>query len=401
MTRRDDADRRTRWATSSTGSSRRTPARNPAGRITLSDTTAGGKNHKMSLYRAPSGALVFGAGTVQWSWGLDGTHDRGGSHRGPADAAGHRQPALRHGRPAGDAAGGPGPRRSARHDGPDRRHHRSGGRGDRRRAATSRSPAPPPTSAASSPRSRCRPTAARPGAARPARRPGPTRSARPTARSPRRRAPSTTRPTSARAASVTFDVGPQACPCSIFGAVLDRRPGERHQRRRARREVPIRRRRLRSPGSASTRRAGQHGHPHRHAVVDGRGEPGDGHVRRRVGDRLAGGHLRRARSPIDADTTYVASYHTTAGNYAIGTSFATRRRRQPAAARAPGRRRRTQRRLPRTAPAASTRPLRSGRPTTSSTSSSCDQVGPDTTPPTITGSAPGPGRIRRRRRRPT
>ena len=33
----------------------------------------------MSLYRATSGALVFGAGTVQWSWGLDGTHDRGTS----------------------------------------------------------------------------------------------------------------------------------------------------------------------------------------------------------------------------------------------------------------------------------------------------------------------------------
>jgi hypothetical protein len=27
--------------------------------------------HRMSLYRAPSGALVFGAGTVQWSFGLD------------------------------------------------------------------------------------------------------------------------------------------------------------------------------------------------------------------------------------------------------------------------------------------------------------------------------------------
>ncbi len=27
--------------------------------------------HKLSLYRAPSGALVFGAGTVQWAWGLD------------------------------------------------------------------------------------------------------------------------------------------------------------------------------------------------------------------------------------------------------------------------------------------------------------------------------------------
>ena len=32
-------------------------------------------NHHLTLYRAPSGALVFGAGTVQWSWGLDGTHD--------------------------------------------------------------------------------------------------------------------------------------------------------------------------------------------------------------------------------------------------------------------------------------------------------------------------------------
>ncbi|MBL8061825.1 MAG: DUF4082 domain-containing protein [Anaerolineales bacterium] len=48
----------------------------PLSRITLSDTTATGKNHKMSLYRASSGALVFGAGTVQWSWGLDATHDR-------------------------------------------------------------------------------------------------------------------------------------------------------------------------------------------------------------------------------------------------------------------------------------------------------------------------------------
>ena len=31
--------------------------------------------HSLTLYRASSGALVFGAGTVQWSWGLDGTHD--------------------------------------------------------------------------------------------------------------------------------------------------------------------------------------------------------------------------------------------------------------------------------------------------------------------------------------
>jgi hypothetical protein len=30
--------------------------------------------HHLTLYRAPSGALVFGAGTIQWSWGLDAIH---------------------------------------------------------------------------------------------------------------------------------------------------------------------------------------------------------------------------------------------------------------------------------------------------------------------------------------
>jgi len=31
--------------------------------------------HHLTLYRALSGALVFGAGTVQWAWGLDVNHD--------------------------------------------------------------------------------------------------------------------------------------------------------------------------------------------------------------------------------------------------------------------------------------------------------------------------------------
>src|SRR5262245_9958809 len=31
--------------------------------------------HSLTMYRASSGALVFGAGTVQWAWGLDGIHD--------------------------------------------------------------------------------------------------------------------------------------------------------------------------------------------------------------------------------------------------------------------------------------------------------------------------------------
>jgi Domain of unknown function (DUF4082)/Bacterial Ig domain len=40
-----------------------------------STTGAGSATHHMTMYRAPSGALVFGAGTIQWSWGLDSTHD--------------------------------------------------------------------------------------------------------------------------------------------------------------------------------------------------------------------------------------------------------------------------------------------------------------------------------------
>src|SRR5262249_18684935 len=39
----------------------------------------------LSLYRAPSGALVFGAGTVQWSWGLDPTNAWHGGSTNPAE----------------------------------------------------------------------------------------------------------------------------------------------------------------------------------------------------------------------------------------------------------------------------------------------------------------------------
>ncbi len=38
-------------------------------------TTSGQATHSLTLYRATSGALVFGAGTINWGWGLDGTHD--------------------------------------------------------------------------------------------------------------------------------------------------------------------------------------------------------------------------------------------------------------------------------------------------------------------------------------
>ncbi|HEX5917856.1 MAG TPA: DUF4082 domain-containing protein [Nocardioides sp.] len=44
----------------------------------------GQATHAMTTYRAPSGALVFGAGTIQWAWALDGTHDRGSAAPDPA-----------------------------------------------------------------------------------------------------------------------------------------------------------------------------------------------------------------------------------------------------------------------------------------------------------------------------
>jgi hypothetical protein len=51
----------------------------PPGRIRMSQTTVGSHTHHLSLYRHSSGSLIFGAGTVQWSWGLDAIHDGGNS----------------------------------------------------------------------------------------------------------------------------------------------------------------------------------------------------------------------------------------------------------------------------------------------------------------------------------
>ncbi len=74
----------------------------PAGLIRMSETTvdgvpyaqddgsvfdAGSATHSLTLYRAPSGALVFGGGCVQYSWGLDNFHDnptaRGANNTNP------------------------------------------------------------------------------------------------------------------------------------------------------------------------------------------------------------------------------------------------------------------------------------------------------------------------------
>src|SRR5262249_3132751 len=50
-------------------------------------TGTGNATHSLTLYRHSSGALVFGAGTVQWSWGLDGNHDRGAAESHVPDPA--------------------------------------------------------------------------------------------------------------------------------------------------------------------------------------------------------------------------------------------------------------------------------------------------------------------------
>jgi hypothetical protein len=66
----------------------------PPGLIRMSQTTissggalqdygstygSGTVTHYLTLYKHASGARVFGAGTIQWSWGLDANHDRSGT----------------------------------------------------------------------------------------------------------------------------------------------------------------------------------------------------------------------------------------------------------------------------------------------------------------------------------
>jgi len=48
-------------------------------------TGAGTATHHMTMHRLPSGALIFGAGTVQWAWGLDANHDDPFEYNQPVD----------------------------------------------------------------------------------------------------------------------------------------------------------------------------------------------------------------------------------------------------------------------------------------------------------------------------
>ena len=163
---------------------------------------AGTTTHNVTQYRAASGALVFSAGSVQWTWGLDETHDSPFASE-PADlrmkqaqvnllADMSAQPATLDSQltPATKSTDTAGP--TVDHRVPGCRH-----RAEQRRHR-SPSPAPRPTVAAvGSPASRPPPTAAGRGTRRRAPRPGATPSSSTVrARRPSRCEQSTTVPTS-------------------------------------------------------------------------------------------------------------------------------------------------------------------------------------------------------------
>ena len=303
----------------------------------------------------PSGALVFGAGTVQWSWGLDAVHDRGPPPETRGYAAGDREPALRHGRPASHAPG-PGPATGGPLDttAPTAVITDPAGGATVPGGNVTISGTAADTGAVWSPPLRFRPTAARPGAARPARRAGATPSARPTAPSRSSAAPWTTRQHRHRGQRDVHGRG-AGLPVLDLRVLGDGNPGERHGRRRARREVPVRRRRVHHRASASTRRLGNTGtHTGTLWTTAGRdlgtvtfsGESATGWQEAIFDAPIADRRRHDLRRLVPHDR----------GNYADGHLVRTGRRRQPATARAARRGRWRQRRLSLTARAACTRP---------------------------------------------
>ena len=159
----------------------------------------GTATHHLTLYRHQSGALVFGAGTIQWPWGLDGNHDRGGVpiRIRPTRACSRRlstcSPTWARSRTRARTTSWPRQPRTTRRT-PARRSTRPWTARTSRAAKRRRSAAPPPTRVAARwAASRCRWTAATPGTRRTGARTGPTRGrrARPATRRSGRARPTT------------------------------------------------------------------------------------------------------------------------------------------------------------------------------------------------------------------
>ena len=261
---------------------------------------------------------MFGAGTVQWSWGLDDHHDRGNDPADVAHAAGDGEPVRRHGRAARDAAG-----RARRGDRVDRRDARRPRRSPRRRPARrvggadhrARAPRADAGGGASA-ASRSRSTAARPGTPRP----GATTwsyTCTPAAlgrgHDPRPRGRRQRRTSRRPAPAITVDGSAAELPVHRSGTTVtvptDAAEND-PQAGRARREVPRRERRLHHRRCASTRAPANTRHARR-APVDRRGHAArQRDVHRRDGDRLAGGRAlaRRSRSAAEHDLRRVVPH---------------------------------------------------------------------------------------------
>ena len=339
--------RTARSATSSTPTS--TTASNPPGLIRASTTTTSPSRrssrtsrrrpapatvtHHLTEYRAPSGALVFDAGTINWSFTLHGQHTTGD----PADPNAQQatvnvfadmgvaaRDARRHPRARDASTDTTAPTSTITT--PLAEHGRRA-RHDRHGLAAPR----PTPAAASSAASRSRPTAAPRGTRRPGVRSGPTRGRPPaTARSRSRPAPSTTAATSRRpSAGVHVTVN---CPCT---PVLDPTADDAGRERRSRRvEVGIRfhaddrRLHLRRPllqGHDEHRRA------HRQPLDHERHAARDRDVHERDGDRVGSRSTSppRSRSPR-TPTTSSRTTPTRAATRSTRRYFYTQRRRRAA-----------------------------------------------------------------------
>ena len=324
------------------------------------------------------------------------------------DAAGHRQPVRRHGRPTGDAAVGPRRRRLRRPTLPPRRStitSPANGAALPGRPADHHQRAPPPTPAAgSSAASRSPSTAERPGI-RPTAAANWTYNWTPTGCGHRTRSAagrSTTAPTSRRPRRASpAPSARRTCPCSIWDGSDGRRQNETEPSDTSAVELGVKfRPQRRRPDHRSALLQGhhQHRHPRRSPLVAHRHDARRGDLHGRDRARLAAGHavqpgqrhrrhdlrrvLPRPRAALRVERSYFASSGFDSGPlhalgdgedggngvYAYGPS-----RHLP------------DQHLPR-------RELLGRR------GLRAERRRPDTTPPTVTGTQPGRRRHRRERR---
>ena len=273
---------------------------------------------------------MFGAGTVQWAWGLDANHDRGSA---AADVRMQQATvnlfADMGAQPATLQSGLVAATRVRRRRGADLGHHVAGQRRRVTPGSRSRSAARRPTPAAArSAASRSPPTAARPGGARTAAPRGRSRGrpARSRATRIRSRAVDDSGNLESPGAGVTVTAGSgnSACPCSIWGPTAT--PAKAAETTdTAPIEVGTRFRSDAPGGSAASASSRARRTPAPMSGTSSAGPARCSRPRRSRTRRRAAGRRSASAHPVEiaADTTYVASYHAPRGNYASNVDFFT------------------------------------------------------------------------------